>query len=494
MAEQLFDTNLGYSVSNDETGEAVWSFVVLTGIPGDPGLPAEELTRSNEVKQGSWAVNIASGLEYRKIGAGSGADKWELKPTQAAITQAVGGDSWLDPVILKDETVYVNLAAAEAAINTGVLQTVTLLDQHRIVFTGITGEDKDVFVINGTPGSGATLVQDGDGPSNNDVVRVDEGDCAGHELHYNATDGTWKRSNQPTKDEFGFIHAYVGKTGEGSEFPDFSSNHFINDGDNLTLAAGKHDAQIKLNETAAASALSLATTNLNEINALETALGAMINSDGTYIARTDTNYLDGNASADEDFRDIDALLKTNTDAITLAANTVTDLQTEVDAIETSLGALVGADGIYVARTDTNYLDGNASADEDFRDLDGLVKANADAIAAGAAQEVKVTGVTTLQEIDSVLVDDVRSVEWMFDARQGNKVRSYLVYATHDGTLAADAVDKKWDRFSKQRMNGSISGFDIDVELEGSGPTQKLALKAEAGSAIDVAVRRFEVTW
>lgn len=114
--------------------------------------------------------------------------------------------------------------AAETAVNTGSIDGVTVAAGDRILFTGITGENKHVFTVTGTPGSGATLTEITNTLENNDAILVDEGTAAGCQFHYNQPLTDWVKTN-PNLDEQGFIRALVGKTGAGSETPDYTSTN-----------------------------------------------------------------------------------------------------------------------------------------------------------------------------------------------------------------------------------------------------------------------------
>lgn len=95
--------------------------------------------------------------------------------------------SWREPVTIRDETIYANLAAAEAAVNTGTIdaaQNVTLGDKDRILFVNITGADEDVYVINGTPPV-ATLVKDINDRTFGDTLYIVDGDYCDTYYVYN---------------------------------------------------------------------------------------------------------------------------------------------------------------------------------------------------------------------------------------------------------------------------------------------------------------------
>lgn len=96
-----------------------------------------------------------------------------------------------------------------------------------------------------------------------------------------------------------------------------------------------------------------------------------------YLKAADFSGAGYTASVNSAVRLLDAALKAEEDARS-AAGTAT--QNELDAVEGALGAMVGTDGAYVAHTGTNYINGNSDVAEDLTDLDTQVKANADAIA------------------------------------------------------------------------------------------------------------------
>ncbi len=101
-------------------------------------------------------------------------------------------------------------------------------------------------------------------------------------------------------------------------------------------------------------------------------------------ATGDITALEGRMdTAETNITSNDTDIATNTTAIsdetTRATGIEANLQTELDAVETTLGASVATDGTYVASTTTNYIDANTSVTEDIRDLDTQVKVNADAV-------------------------------------------------------------------------------------------------------------------
>ncbi len=97
-------------------------------------------------------------------------------------------------------------------------------------------------------------------------------------------------------------------------------------------------------------------TLLAEINAIEVAAG--LNSDGTLPSLAATNYLTASSSLFAALVALDTQTKTNTDAIASSGTAISDLTTEVNAIETASG--LNADGTLAAYSGTNYIDAAAS--------------------------------------------------------------------------------------------------------------------------------------
>jgi hypothetical protein len=107
----------------------------------------------------------------------------------------------------------------------------------------------------------------------------------------------------------------------------------------------------------------------NEVNALEAALGGMIDgTDGTYVAFTASNYMNSATSA--------------TGALTALDTQLNTTQAELDALETSMGAMVDANGDYVAFTTSNYMDAETDVAAAMLALDTQLAAT-DAVAQAA---------------------------------------------------------------------------------------------------------------
>jgi hypothetical protein len=104
--------------------------------------------------------------------------------TKEYVDAATGG-SWREPVIVKDDAVYTDLTNAEGSMNTGSVDGIPVTGGDRILYTAISGEPKNIFIINGTPGAGATLVEDTNTVSHGDTVYVNEGTNENNVYSYN---------------------------------------------------------------------------------------------------------------------------------------------------------------------------------------------------------------------------------------------------------------------------------------------------------------------
>jgi hypothetical protein len=113
----------------------------------------------------------------------------------------------------------------------------------------------------------------------------------------------------------------------------------------------------------------------------KTQAGAGLADDGSYVANTIANYIADAASLADADNKLDAALKSLADKeaadVENINNTVSALQSEVDAVEA--GAGLGEDGSYVANTNANYIANATSLADADNKLDAAVKANADAI-------------------------------------------------------------------------------------------------------------------
>ncbi len=119
----------------------------------------------------------------------------------------------------------------------------------------------------------------------------------------------------------------------------------------------------------------------------------------------------------------------------------------------------------------------------------------------ARTESSLTNVTTVQVLDSVLVDDVSTCKWTVHV-EGNlladaaKKRVVEVLGTHDGHIngaGADATDSDYTVYAKLKM-GVVTGLSFTVDVSGAGVAQVMRLTIVSTTAVNVrAVREVILT-
>ncbi len=205
------------------------------GVPGAAG-------DASLAPVGSLYLDVTNGQLYVKKSSGVGTDKWLRTQNSSDMAAALQGISWREPAKLHVTTSYADLAAATTAMNTGTLDGTAVVANDRILFENITGVSKNIFVVTGTPGSGATLVEDTNTATKGDTVYVSSGTDAGKTFNYNGT--VWVQQGAASSTEIGFLKAFVGKSADGNETPDYASNNVVTDGDSLEDAISDLDAKI----------------------------------------------------------------------------------------------------------------------------------------------------------------------------------------------------------------------------------------------------------
>jgi hypothetical protein len=462
-------TGIGYGLEFD--GGAV-----VFDISGAPSGTAKE----DAAPAGSIAFSD-TGATYRKKTGGAGADKWVEGASKEYVDSVASGQSWREPVLVKDDTVYADLATAETAVNTGTIDGETVVDTTRILFTGITGSAENVFIVTGTPGAGATLVEDTNTETTGDALYVQEGTDAGKQFSYNGA--AWVQSGSGSLTELGFIQAFIGKDADGNELPTYSNTNYVSNGDSLELAIGTLDGQVGTNASAITSLSSTISTLQTEVNATQTSLGTAVNADGTFNGYSGTNYLDAATSM------TDADVKLDTAIDNLGTN-FSNLQTEVDALETSLGSQVNADGTWNGLSGTNYLDSATDNTVALTTLDTQVGTNATNITAlqgGANKQFESIGATSHTAVGSLLVDDIGSAVYEVRVRDTTtgRVEVLIVDAGHNGHSGADASSIVHIESAKYKIGGKVNGLTIDAVLTGTGAAQTMSLTINTNNLSDV---------
>lgn len=106
-----------------------------------------------------------------------------------------------------------------------------------------------------------------------------------------------------------------------------------------------------------------------------------------------------------------------------------------------------------------------------------------------------TGVTTVQVLDSVLVDDYIEAEWELiirDDTDPTKVKFLKLAAFHNGHAGADAANVGLTEFVKKQIGANFA-TSVDVVLSGTGSAQVMQLTISATAAASFKARRTTIS-
>ena len=259
---------MGFSMFQVKKGINLDGLAQVMSGAGVPGAAGD----ASLAPVGSLYLNITDGQMFIKKSSGVGTDKWLRTQDSSDMAAAVQGISWREPAKLHVTTSYADLAAATTAMNTGTLDGTAIVANDRILFDNITGANKNVFVVTGTPGSGATLVEDTNTATKGDALYIQSGTDAGKQFSYNGT--LWVQQGAASSTEIGFIKSFVGKSADGNETPDYSSNHVVTDGGSLETAIGELDNKIGTGHTEPVNFIQLNDAVMKGLHQLDINLSA----------------------------------------------------------------------------------------------------------------------------------------------------------------------------------------------------------------------------
>ena len=173
------------------------------------------------------------------------------------------------------------------------------------------------------------------------------------------------------------IESSVGLQSDGT-LGTWSSTNYYSASASIKEAIEGLDGAIDTNETAIAAAQSDADAAQADIGRMNTALG--LSATGTYVAHSGTNFIDSATTAKGARESLDSQIKTNADDIAALSggSGLSGIQSEVD--DTQAGVGLATDGSYVSRSGTNYIDSASSVVGEITLLDSQIKTNEDAIA------------------------------------------------------------------------------------------------------------------
>jgi hypothetical protein len=177
-------------------------------------------------------------------------------------------------------------------------------------------------------------------------------------------------------------------------------------------------------------------TNLQtEINLVETSVG--LASDGSFVSPSGTNFIDGTTYVMGSVVALDSQVGTSLGLITANSGLITNIQSELDA--TQLGAGLNTDGTFSSFTGTNFLDASTSLYTGLSQLDSNIKVGLDA-----------------KLDDSQLIDD----DTMGTATSSNVASAESVKAYVDGLVGSLEKTEVDDEDLTPQIDGIVSLVSI----------------------------------
>lgn len=218
---ELFEIKTGLSIEDQ--------FHLLTNT----GAPADVHTDAAPV--GSIYTNQTSGEIYTKNAIGAGTDKWILVATEDLLASTI---SWREPAMVIDTTS--DPVPTGVAGNPVTIDGVSITDGNRVLFSGITaGDGPNVYTYDQASG---LFVEDTNPETSGDTLYIESGTNGGKRYTFNGT--SWVETDASSLTELQFIRTFIGKDGQGTETPTYSSAQTVTQSGDLEQAIGELDAEI----------------------------------------------------------------------------------------------------------------------------------------------------------------------------------------------------------------------------------------------------------
>jgi len=343
MALDLMRISLGLDV---ESADGSTNAYILEGN----GLPGVSVESVNAPIGSVWMRTDAEINElnfYYKfsLSAGNSAD-WKQTTSKEYVDAIAAGLSWREPALVHDTTAYTDISAAQTAANTGnTVDGISINVGDRILFSNIgTAGGDNIYIVSGSAGAW-TFTEDTNQETAGDAVLINSGTHAEEQWTYDGT--AWVQFGSAAGvAELGFLRAFIGKTGPGSEFPTFTIQNNITTGDNLELAVDKLDvaagSRVYTNDNVVTDGEPLATS----IDALDTALGNQTYTNDNVVTdgQTTTQSIDaldtaiGNINNQTSVFNGTTVAATNTTVDTIPLASATEVQWMVQVRETGTPA------------------------------------------------------------------------------------------------------------------------------------------------------------
>lgn len=508
MALDKFGVIGGISIENQALTAAA-NILIGTGAPGgDTGEQDAAPIGSLYLRTNAEADDLQ--VYFKHSIAGGDATDWKQATSKEYVDAIAMGLSWREPAKLHDSTTYADLAAVKTAIDaTDEIDGVTIVGGERVLFSAITGDNNNVYVVTGTSGDW-TFTEDTNLATDGDALFIQQGTThAEQQWVYNGT--SWVQFGAGDQVELGYIRAFIGKGAAGNETPNYSSNEYVVDGTSLETAIGALDStlgtgtitNITANEALSDNMLwgggtlttSTALNNLNDAIGDRSYTNDDVVTDGQSVAASidalDATYGSGsitNQAANEALSD-DMIWGGGTLTTTTALNNLNDAigdrsYTNDNVVTDGQSVAASIDAIDSAIGDRTYTEDNVVTDGQ------TLTASIDAldVALGALQDLQleVTG-SNVDASPAVIVDAIAltlatQVKWIIQIRETSTAgkRSGLeVHALTDGTT----VD--YNNYSLLKLGGGVAGLKATVSVGGGN----IRLHIEANNNVDYVIKR-----
>lgn len=397
MATDLFRLNQGIDIQLDDLSTNANILVGIGAPGGDAGI--QDAAPVGSVYQRTDAETNNLQFYWKKSSTNSAAD-WVQGADKAYVDAIAAGLSWREPALVMDQTSYADITAATTAANVAdTVDGVTIVAGSRVLFSNLTTGADNVYIVSGSTGNW-TFTEDTNTLTDGDALLIQQGTYADQQWTYDGTN--WILFGAATSGaELGFIRAFTGKTGPGSELPTYTGlNTFVQ------------------------------STNLEQaIDAIDVALGT------GNITNTGGNWA---VSADAAFGG------TNGASGTLTVTTILD----------ELNAGIG-DATFTS-SGTNITDGDSASTSINNLNEALIPLQNLSLTTTGSQAGGATAV-----MDTLLVTAATHAKWMVQTRSTGTPtnrRAVEVHAFTDGT----AVDHT--EYAVLKLGASIPGLNFNVSV------------------------------
>ncbi len=471
------DADTGWEKAGGDTSTEIGYIRAFIGKTG-AGNELPDYSSTNVVSDDD-NLEVAIGKLDAEIGAGVTANARTNNPISdqainlniEALDDAIGTDAQMSNLnyIAVANSVNENLSALDGQVKTNTDAISALSAGYRMIekVKVVTGDD-----ISSKSGTAVTFSDDNTGGISLSVGdRIASVNSASNDNIYIVQSGAWTTVTLTEKDAF-----YTDYNLPDTEHQEGLALYYY-DGTDIILLA---DFDF---ETADSIALATPYAPTN----------------GTIVAGDTVQKAIGNLDANQlDLITLSGVAKGAVDLGTFSGTTIADNETvkgalqdledgveandgEISDLEDAVGSSTGLPGL--TYTEENYVADGQSLNASVDALDiGLGKAR---------KESSANGVTTEVTLDEVTVDDWDCVKWIIKAVEvanpENK-EAMEILAIHDGEAGADATKVDFTKYAKLRTT-KITGFSVDVDINGTGGAQTMRLRVSSTDSCNVSVIR-----